>query len=357
MGAATSRGADAGRVALAGPHTRAARCPTRGIGERFLLTLLGMMAVGAAGCDLTDVPTGSGQKMFVASATVVLTMDPVEPSRIGTRAVALVSEAYQQGLTEVPGASVRITGASGRSLSLEEEMDPLGACTALDKELFTVDGRLKSIGSCHTASAASAVFAPGEVLTLVVTTPEGGVLEGTSRMPDVFAPQGLSVEGGRCRVEPDTGYRFTWAPVDGAWAHVGEAEVSGLSPSLWSSSDPLYLPVSVLGRGREVTDMVFPRDFLLELLSDVDNLDLHRTLDAGLPGGARAEVTIAALDRNWANWIREGRININGETAIPSVFGDGTGMFGTAVRWQVSVESREANGAGDLPLCGPGVTG
>ena len=327
-----------------------------GAGMRRVLTLLGMTA-GAAGCDLTDAPTGSGQKLFVASATVVLTVDPAEPTRIGTRAVALVSEAWQQVLREVPGASVRITGASGRSLSLVEEEDPLGTCTVLRRESYTVDGQLRPIGSCHTATAASAVFAPGELLTLAVTTPDGAVLEGTSRMPDAFVPRGLSVEDGRCRVEPGTAYRFAWSPVDGAWAHVGEAEVTGLSPSLWSSSDTLFLPVTVLGRGREVTDMVFPRDFLLELLSDVDNVELHRTLEAGLPGGARAEVTIAALDRNWANWIREGRLNINGETVIPSVFGDGTGMFGTAVRWKVSVESRAADEAGDTPLCGPGVAG
>ena len=327
-----------------------------GAGMRRVLALLGMTA-GAAGCDVTDVPTGSGQKVFVASATVVLTVDPAEPTRIGTRAVALVSEAWQQVLREVPGASVRITGASGRSLSLVEEEDPLGTCTVLRRESYTVDGQLRPIGSCHTATAASAVFAPGELLTLAVTTPDGAVLEGTSRMPDAFVPRGLSVEDGRCRVEPGTAYRFAWSPVDGAWAHVGEAEVTGLSPSLWSSSDTLFLPVTVLGRGREVTDMVFPTDFLLELLSDVDNVELHRTLDAGLPGGARAEVTIAALDRNWANWIREGRLNINGETVIPSVFGDGTGMFGTAVRWKVSVESRAADEAGDTPLCGPGVAG
>ena len=77
----------------------------------------------------------------------------------------------------------------------------------------------------------------------------------------------------------------------------------------------------------------------------------------GLPGGASADVVIAALDRNWANWIREGRANINGVVLIPSVFGDGTGMFGTAVRWKVSVESRLADGEGDLPLCGPKVVG
>lgn len=353
---ARMRDRDAGRAALSRSLKRIGRSLRRRSGVRVLLALAGMMA-GVAGCDVTDVPTGSGQKVFVASATVVLTIDPGEPSRIGTRAVALISEAYQQVLTEAPGASVRITGASGSSLSLAEEEDPLGACTVLPEDLYGEDGPLGIIGSCHTATAASAVFAPGEVLTLAVTMPGGAMLEGASRMPDAFVPQGLSVEDGRCRVEPDTGYRFSWTPVGGAWAHVGEAEVTGLSPNLWSSSDPLYLPVTVLGRGSEVTDMVFPRDFLLELLSDVDNVALHRKLNAGLPGGARAQVTIAALDRNWANWIREGRLNINGETVIPSVFGDGTGMFGTAVRWQVSVESRAARGAGDVPLCGPGVAG
>ena len=350
MGAG-ARDGDAARGGCSRSRTRTGRSLMRGAGMRRLLAPLAIMA-GAAGCDVTDVPPGSGRKMLVASATVVLDIDPAEPSRIDTRAVALVSEAYQQALTEVPGAAVRITGASGRSLSLVEEEDPLGTCTVLPEDLYGVDGPLGTIGSCHTATEAFAVFAPGEVLTLAVTTPDGAVLEGTSRMPDAFVPQGLLVEDGRCRVEPDTGYRFAWAPVEGAWAHVGEAEITGLSPSLWSSSDPLYLPVTVLGRGRDVTDMVFPRDFLLELLSDVDNVELHRTLDAGLPGGARADVTIAALDRNWANWIREGRLNINGETVIPSVFGDGTGMFGTAVRWKVEVESRAAAGAGDVPLCG-----
>jgi hypothetical protein len=318
------------------------------------LWLLGTVLMGLAGCDVTDVAPGSGHNIFIATTTLVLTVDPGEPSRISTRAVALVRGSHQQVPATVPGATVRITGQSGRSVSLAEEVDPLGACTVLDRRLHGADGPLGPIGSCHTATAPSALFAPGEALTLSVTTPDGGVLEGSSRIPDPFAPQGLSVEDGRCRVEPDTGYRFAWPPVDGAWAHVGEAEITGLGPELWSSDDPLYLPVTVLGRGREVTDMVFPADFLLELLSDVGNLELHRRLRTGLPAGARADVAIAAVDRNWANWIREGRANINGVVLVPSVFGDGTGMFGTAVRWKVSVESRHANGEGDIPLCGRG---
>lgn len=341
----------------AGWSGRGAGWSGRGAGWSVRVLLLAVMLMSVAGCNVTDVPAGSGHDIFVAVATVVLTVDPGEPSQVGTRAMALLSRSHQQVLSEVPGASVRITGASGRSVSLVEEADPLGTCTVLDKEWYVVDGRLEPIGACYTANTPSALFGPGEVLTLAVTTPDGGVLEGTSRIPDAFVPRDLSVEDGRCRMQPDTGYRFAWPAVEGAWAHVGEAEITGLSPELWSSDDPLYLPVTVLGRGREVTEMVFPGDFLLELLGDVDHRTLHRTLRAGLPSGAKADVAIAALDRNWANWIREGRANINGVVLIPSVFGDGTGTFGTAVRWKVSVESRDAAEAGDLPLCGPRVAG
>ena len=45
----------------------------------------------------------------------------------------------------------------------------------------------------------------------------------------------------------------------------------------------------------------------------------------------------------------------SGEVPVPSVFGDGTGWFGTGVRWKVAVESRAAGDegvAGELPLCG-----
>ena len=62
---------------------------------------------------------------------------------------------------------------------------------------------------------------------------------------------------------------------------------------------------------------------------------------------------MGAVDLNWTNWIRQGRINLNGDVRVPSVFGNGTGWFGTAVRWRLSVESRHPNGDDDLPLCGP----
>lgn len=38
---------------------------------------------------------------------------------------------------------------------------------------------------------------------------------------------------------------------------------------------------------------------------------------------------IAAGDRNYVNWLRGGRFNPSGMIRVPSVHGDGTGVFGS----------------------------
>ena len=212
-------------------------------------------------------------------------------------------------------------------------------------------GRLRPpAGSCHVGRASWSHFAPGELLSLAVTLPDGGILTGESRLPGSFTPLGLSLKDGGCRVQPDTGHDFSWPRVDGAQAYIAEAQLTGLG-ELWQNDEPLYLVLTL--RDPELTNMVFPRDFLYELI-DRKKWELHRVLHQGLPEGTSANVTIGAVDRNWANWTRA-RFYGEGEVRVPSVFGDGTGMFGTAVRWQVSVESRAPSGDGDLPLCGAGV--
>ena len=330
-------------VGTVGPPRRRARLVRRGMAFAAVVV--------AAGCDIAGVEVLPAPDVVVAAVSVVFTADPAEPSRNSMQIVALVSRHVGEVPHGVPGALITVTGESGGAVELFEEPYPLEDCTAL-----VMEERFGHIGSCYRAADSPARFLPGEMLSLTVTTVDGLVLRGTSRMPGTFTPLHLTLMDGRCRVDPDTSHRFTWLPVDGAWAHAAEAEINGLSPDLWPSDEPLYLHATVLGRGQPVTGMIFPRDFLLELLADVDHVSLHRKLQTGLPGGARADIVVAAVDRNWANWIREGRANIGGVTVIPSVFGDGTGMFGTAVRWNVSVESRAAQGEGDandLPLCGP----
>ncbi len=299
------------------------------------------------GCELTDVDVEPLPDMIVAGVTVVLTVDPLDPSRVDTRASALVTRFRRQWAHEVPGASVRIVGESGQMLPLAEVSDPLETCVT---PLYGF--RRPPAGSCHLAAVPGTHFAPGERLTLTVTLPDGGILTGQSTMPGLFTAADLSLEAGRCRLDPNTGYRFDWARSAGSWGYIAEARFAGLG-KLWNSEYPLHLVVTL--RGADETEALFPRDFLLEV-SDVQTSDLYRVLRQGLPVGASAEVAIGAVDRNWANWTRLGRIDTYGEVNIPSVFGDGTGWFGTAVRWKVEVESRGADpeaGDRDLPLCGP----
>lgn len=298
------------------------------------------------GCTLTEVDVEPLPDMVVAGVSVALTVDPLDPSRVDTRASALIARFRHQWAYEVPGASVRIVGESGRTLSLRE--DSVKTCLTPPPSSFFE-------GSCHLAAVPGAHFAPGETLTLTVTLPDGGVLTGESTMPGIFAAAGLSLDGGRCRLNPETGYRFNWTRSEGSWGYIAEARFAGLGFELWDSEYPLHLVFTL--RGAEETEALFPRDFLYDV-ADAQTSDVYRVLREGLPVGASAEVAIGAVDRNWGNWTRLGRIDTGGEVGevnIPSVFGDGTGWFGTAVRWNVSVESPEGGEPDDLPLCGPAV--
>ena len=329
---------------------RCARSRLAGSSQRRWPALSALILLG--GCELADVAVEPIPDLFVAGVTLVATVDPLESSRVNTHATALVTRFHRQQEQEVPGAHVRVLGESGRVLQFDEVSDPLVTCVTP----FPVrNGTRPPAGSCHVAFAREAYFAPGERVMLTVTLPGGGVLTGESRMPGSFAPSDISLENGRCRLDPDSGYRFDWTRSEGSWGYLAEARFAGLG-ELWSRESPLYLEVTL--RGADKTALAFPRGFLFELAGDLDSLDLYRALHEGLPEGASAEVAVGAVDRNWANWIRFGAPNSTsaGEViSVPSVFGDGTGWFGTAVRWRLSVESRHANGDDDLPLCGPAV--
>lgn len=307
--------------------------------------LLAPLALGS--CELAEVEIEPVPDLVVAAVSVVLTIDPLDPNRIDTRAFALLAVGYHSLDIEIPGASVTIVGESGRSLRLREVSDPLVTCvTPLELEGAT----RPPAGSCHVAAVPGAHFAPGERLSLTVELPDGGILRGESRMPGIFTPTALSLRDGRCRLDPDTGYRFNWAHSAGSWAYIAEARVAGLG-DLWPWDEPLLLDATL--RRNDEPHLAFPRDLLFDI---VDRWELARALHEGLPAGASAEIAVGALDRNWANWVRLGRIDLEGEVRVPSVFGDGTGMFGTAVRWKLEVESRPADpqaGDDDLPLCGP----
>ena len=293
----------------------------------------------AGGCEVDWTALEDG--LVVATVTLVLTRDPADSSWVGTDALAvLVRDSAEY--SRVPGASVRIIGESGKSLQLLE-------VPFLEPTCRSDSTGLMDLGTCYKASTPSAYFAPGEKLSLEIVTPSGGKLNGASTVPYDFLPRGLSARDGRCRLDPETSYRIGWQSAEGVWAYVMEAKFDRMPRSLWPHAVPLYLRTSWMAAAWE--DKAFPR-ILAEGGVKMNARKAARRLETGLPWGVTAETAAAGVDRNWANWIRPGRYNPNGEVRIPSVFGDGTGMFGTATRWTVTMESRDADDETGLVDCG-----
>lgn len=319
---------------------------------RFTAPMMAAAAVAAAlahgGCALTEVTITESEDVVIAETRLILNLD-------GDDAVASLSAyAYLHRTLsaaradEVPGAAVRLSGASGAVVHLAEA-DSGGVCLAFDEEEPNAD-----VGSCYLAFVTPSPFAPGEIVELEVVLADGATLTGSSRIPDAFAFVGLTHTDGHCRVEPDTGYRFRWTRATGTWSYLTDTWIKGLPEALAGrdveAPDSLYL--TGFGIGESDTDVLFPGEYGLFNVGDEADADLLGILDEGLPGGAWAEVAFAATDRNWVNWIRGGNFNPSGIIRIPSVFGDGTGFFGTATQRLISVTAEPA-GAGAPPLCGP----
>jgi hypothetical protein len=153
-----------------------------------------------------------------------------------------------------------------------------------------------------------------------------------------------------CSLEPARRFTVEWTRAEGAWAYISETQIINLTAALEDSNieveeDPLLLVG--LSVSEADTTIVFPSEFGL---FDRPNLgrDLALVLQEGLPFGTQAEVVIAAADRNYVNWVRRGAFNPSGIVRVPSLHGDGTGVFGSVVRQRFTVDAGL-----DLPRPGP----
>lgn len=300
------------------------------------------------GCELTEVTLAESDDVVVAETRLILNLDTADgtPSlNVYAYLHRTLSAARADG---VEGARVRVSGASGTVVRLEEE-ESGGDCLSQDPEIPNED-----VGSCYRASASPSPFLPRDVVELEVVLADGSTLTASSRIPGAFDFVGLTQEDGHCRLEPDTNYRFGWTEAAGTWSYLSDTWIMGLPEALAggdvAAPDSLYL--TGFGIGREDTDVLFPGEYGLFDVADDVNVDLLRILDDGLPGGAWARLAFAATDRNWVNWVRGGNFNPSGLIRIPSVFGEGTGVFGTATQREVHVRAGPG-GEGTPPLCGP----
>ena len=316
---------------------------------RAIAPLVATVVAGAlttTGCELTGVAITAPERVIFAETWAILALDADNGPALD--AFAFLHRTLSSGDGgRVPGAVVRLSGESGAVVHLAEQ--DVEVCLGVPESVYPKDG-----GSCYRTQMSPSPFAPGERLALEITTPDDRILVSASRVPGAFSFQDLAQEGGRCRLEPRTNFRFEWTPAEDAWAYIADARIEGLPDTLadedFEVPDSLYLGGRSLGR--EDTGIIFPRQFgFLEFLQD-ENRGLVRVLQDGLPEGARAEIAFTAADRNWTNWVRVETFGPIASRRVPSVTGDGTGWFGTATQRRVGVVFIP-RGEGQPPLCGP----
>lgn len=288
-----------------------------------------------AGCELTEVRITAPQDVVVAEALVLV---PDNPSRQGVAWVMLHRTLDETGKSRpVPGAVVEMRRSDGAVFTLPEVS--LDGCVT--KAAGSGEPGSRAPGTCYriTDFPAGPAVLPGDRFELTVELPDGGELRSATRVPGPF--QLLEgAETGACWTPPDRTLEVRWSQADRAWAYVLESAIFGLPAALEPrgievEDDPLVLVGVSLSQGD--TSLVFPSEIGLFDRFDLDR-DVALVLQTGLPPETNADVVVAAVDRNYVNWARGGNFNPSGQVRVPSVVGDGTGFFGSAVLRSFRVE-------------------
>ncbi len=294
------------------------------------------------GCELQETSLTEPEDVLVAEVYLQLGSEGDRVSAFLHRTIGGSGDA-----ADLAGATVRVAPATADPVQLLEAPDSM-----------CVRGELPPLlaGACYAAQGvALAAIQPGERTTLEVQLLDGRRLTGETRIPESFdlLQPGEGVE--TCSIMPRTRFEVRWTRSPGASAYASEALISGLPEALAPAGievteDPLRL--LGLSVGSSDTTIVFPSEFGVFDRFDLDR-ELALVLQEGLPPGTSARVTVAAADRNYVNWQRGGDFNPSGQVRVPSLQGDGTGVFGSFVTRHFSV----VTGDPSLPPCGPVLEG
>lgn len=308
---------------------------------RIAPALLVAAAAAVTGCDLAEITVAEPASRVLAELYVVIRAE-------GPRVRAFLHRTTgTESPREVPGARIRLSWDDGPETELESlERSRCIAAGEIGGGVEVPEGE----GSCYgLGGAALSGLGPGDDARVVIDLPDGGRLRGRTTIPGDFGLLGTPGEAARCRLAPDTPLPLSWTASNGAWAYATETLISGLEDALSGRdieipSDPLFL----LGLSISANDttIVYPRELGVFERFDLDR-ELSLVLQEGLPAGTSASVSVAALDRNYVNWVRGGNFNPSGQVRVPSLSGDGSGVFGSVVVRSFRVETE----AGELEDC------
>lgn len=298
-----------------------------------------LTAFAAAGCELQETTVVEVQDVIVAEAYALVGV-PSPVAGVEERLWVFLTRTVggDQDLG-VPGARVRVRRSDGAGFRLRET----------DVRECLREGAVDRPGTCYDAGVDAIGIRPGDELSLEIEVPDGRVLVGETRIPGTF-----SVEGGldECALPADTPFEIRWTPSRGASAYVNETRIGGLDEALAPEGIPAPSDLYLLGLSISAADttIVFPGEFGVFDRFDLDQA-LSVRLQRGLPAGVQALVGISATDQNYVNWARGGNFNPSGQVRIPSVRGDGTGVFASAVMRRLTVFVGREDPAEAMPSC------
>ena len=307
------------------------------IRQRTVLSLLLVLAL--AGCSIQETLIVELEDLVVAEVHVEIGGALLG----GNRVMAFLHRTLG---TSVPGARVVITRGGTSSVELQEA----------DQDACYQDRNKRTRGTCYvTSQEAADEFQPGEQLELTIELTQGRTLRSATTIPGEFTLIGIE-DGSRCLLPADTPLTVQWSRSNDTWAYISETLIVGLESSLsgtvasTNEADSLWL----LGLSLSASDttIVFPTEFGIFQRFDLD-AEIAAQLQKGLTPGTQASVTVTAANRNYANWARGGNFNPSGRVSIPSVTGDGTGVFGASVTrtFEMVVNPDSSGAAYELPSC------
>lgn len=298
---------------------------------------------------LADVATAPGEDRLVVNAVL----------RAGApRQFILLHRSVQGGTSPgEPGATVTVRGPAGEVRFTEEQLDGFPATSACG-----FDAESEQTGTCYTSPASAGAWVePGWSYELEVVTRRGERVRGRTEVPPdfhwAFAPRPETGEAAVCELPPNTPFSLVWTRSAGAFSYVSELLIYDLPAALAGSGIPTENvpdPLDLFGLTISDADttQLLPGSFGLFQRGDFDQR-LLAALQKGFPPGSRATLTLAAADRNYVNGIRGGSFNPSGPVQIPSVAGDGTGVFGSVNPIGLRVRVRDGPVVcGNAPLGG-----
>jgi hypothetical protein len=279
------------------------------------VALAAVVALAGTGCELTTVELTDVLDVVVAEVYL-------RPGEATHQALLHRTIAGPGGSLRVDGASIVVRGGDGAALVFQPAPGP-EAC--VDAALAADAG----VGSCYVAQDDGRIL-PGRTYDLEIALPDGRRLAGRATVPAAF--ELVRPAASPCVIER-TSLEFAWTRSEGAWAYQADALFSGLAEGLAArgvADPPDTLRLLGLAVGVNDTTISFPEEFGVFDRFQLD-LDVLLALREGLPAGARAEVVVAAGDRNYVNWVRGGNFNPSGQVRVSSLTGDGVGVFGALV--------------------------